>query len=118
MSSPDAVSVPAEETTGDRFRAQVLADYEITGVGAETLITQIARTLEELELLEASVRDEGVLLAGARGQKVANPALAAASRHRQTLARLIVAAFPSEHESVSEQAARAARTRWRTRSQR
>ena len=117
MASPGAVRTPqnAAETTGDAFRARVLADYEVSGLGAELLITQIARTLEELESLEADVRDRGVAIAGARGNAVANPSLAAIARHRTMLGRLVSAAFPSEHESASEAAARAARTRWRSR---
>ena len=66
--------------------------------------------MTELEALEDAVRDEGVLIDGARGQRVANPALAAIARHRTMLAKLLA---ELEHpETQSQKAVRAARERW------
>lgn len=94
------------------LRDRIAQDYNVEGIAAETLVDSIVRTVEELALLEAALEEHGPLITGARGHLVANPALQAITRHRALLAKLIREAFPEEHESVSEQAARAARTRW------
>lgn len=94
------------------LRDRILADYDIEGIGAEVTVDAICRTVGELALLEAALDEHGPLIPGARGHLVQNPVLAAIARHRALLSRLVKEAFPNEHESVSEQAARAARTRW------
>jgi hypothetical protein len=83
-------------------------DSSITAV--EILTAAVTQTMTELEALEDAVRDEGVLIDGARGQRVANPALAAIARHRTMLAKLLA---ELEHpETQSQKAVRAARERW------
>jgi hypothetical protein len=66
--------------------------------------------MDELEALETDVRDQGSTIKGARGQVIAHPALAAIARHRTMLAKLLAAL--ETPETQSQQATRAARTRW------
>jgi hypothetical protein len=85
-----------------------MEDSNITA--ADILTAAVEQTMAELEALGRAVLDEGVLIDGARGQKVANPALAAIARHRTMLAKLLA---ELEHpETQSQQAVRAARERW------
>ena len=85
-----------------------MRDSNITAI--DILIAAVEATMAELEALEAAVREEGVLIDGARGQKVANPAWAAIARHRTMLAKLLA---ELEHpETQSQKAVRAARERW------
>jgi hypothetical protein len=100
-------------TRGEQFRADVLAAYDLDDLAAEHLLDALVHTIDELALLEAAVRSEGVLLDGARGQKIANPALSAITKHRVLLAKLLAELFPAEdRETTSQKAARAARARW------
>ena len=99
-------------TRGTALRDALTAEYDVEGAPANAILDAICATSDELELLEAALAAEGVLLPGARGQRVANPALAAIARHRTVLARLLAQAFPDAHETTSEAASRAARTRW------
>jgi hypothetical protein len=75
-----------------------------------TLMTQAANTLLEIELLETDVAERGVSIAGARGNWVSNPSLAALARHRLVLAKILQTL--EAPESNSEKAKRAARARW------
>jgi hypothetical protein len=69
------------------------------------------RTLEEIAMLEAAVRTEGVTVPGARGNVVAHPALAALATHRKVLAAIVKQLDPRS-ESTSEKARRAVKERW------
>jgi hypothetical protein len=102
-----------EPTRGEQLRAAIEADYNIDGAPAQSLLEAIVATANELEQLEEAVADHGVLIDGARGNSVANPALAAIVKHRSLLARLIHEAFPdAASETTTEKQRRAARARW------
>jgi hypothetical protein len=100
------------QSRGARLRKEIDAEYDIQGVAAETLVDAICDTADELEAFEQALASEGPLITGARGQKVANPAVAGIVRHRALLARLLQQAFPQEHETTTERAKRAAKARW------
>jgi hypothetical protein len=103
----------SRQTAGEAFLAALgKAGYEADDVVAEQRLAQISRTIDELALLEVAVDKAGVLIDGARGQQVANPALAAIARHRTLLDKLLTQAFEDDTETTSQKAARAARTRW------
>jgi len=68
-------------------------------------------TLEEIAMLEAAVRTEGVTVPGARGNVIAHPALAALATHRKVLAAIVKQLDPRS-ESTSEKARRAVKERW------
>jgi hypothetical protein len=105
--------VTPRRTKGEAFRADVLRDYDMDDLPASHLLDALCNTIDELVLLEQSVRKEGVLLKGARGQKISNPSLAALAKHRALLAKLIGDLFPAaDAETMTQKAARAARARW------
>jgi phage terminase small subunit len=101
-----------EPSRGERFRAEVLAGLEPGDPAAMQLLDACAQTLDELEQLEADVRARGVTIIGARGQPIQHPALAAITRHRQLLQRLLEGLLPEAKESMTEQQRRAGRARW------
>jgi hypothetical protein len=101
-----------EQSRGERLREEIAKQYDVEGIAANALIDAIVATADELQQLEDNVAANGVQIDGARGQKVANPSLAALVKHRTLLARLLAEAFPGELETASQAAARAARTRW------
>src|SRR5829696_3998293 len=97
---------------GEKFSRDVLADLEPNDPAAMTLLDACVQTLDELEALEADVRERGVTVMGARGQPIQHPALSAIARHRQLLARLLGDLLPANKETQTEAARRAARARW------
>jgi hypothetical protein len=97
---------------GEDLREQVEAEYEIHGTAARSMLDTICRTADELENLESAIDEHGPLIQGARGQMVANPALAAAAKHRELLSRLLERAFPGSFgETKGQRARRAAAAR-------
>lgn len=96
------------------FRAAVrAAGYEPSDPAAVQRLDSICAVIDVIDALEQAINKDGVLLAGARGQKVGNPALAAVARHRALLDRLLGSLFPdTRDESLSDKRKAAARKRW------
>jgi hypothetical protein len=106
------------KTAGKRLWANATAEYEFSSIEAE-LLKQLCRTVDEIEQLEASLRDGGPMVKGSRGQQVLNPVYAQLCAHRKLADQLAVAlALPTEGEVAgqrrSAKAKQAADTRWRT----
>jgi len=84
------------------------------------LLERACRIADELCALEQAVDDEGVTVAGSRGQTVAHPALSEARQLRLVQLRLLGALELDDpeqtHTTVAQrQAAKAAKSRWRGR---
>lgn len=102
-------------TAGQRFRTAVEREYDDLGDASSlALLHAVCATLDEVELLEASVRADGVTIQGARGQAREHPGLGALVKHRLLLARLTSELFPDDgkRETMTQLAQRAARARW------
>jgi hypothetical protein len=84
----------------------------MTQEASDTIRQQIARTEDEIRLLQDAVNRDGVTIHGSRGLVVAHPALAALARHRKVLADLMRAAGDLPSLSTTEIAKRAAKARW------
>lgn len=99
---------------GSEFREAVEAEFEdLDDPTVRALLDQLVAILDEVEMLEEAVRAEGVAVEGARGQRIAHPALGALVKHRTLFAKLAAELFPDQrHETRSQKAARASRTRW------
>jgi hypothetical protein len=90
------------------------AGYEPDDPVALQKLRAVTSTMDELDLLEEAVRENGVYSVGSTGQPVANPAFAAINRHRALLDRLLASLFddgPSDEE-ISAKRKAAARARW------
>ena len=73
---------------GERFRAAVLASYELTDVESR-ILDQAAATLDVIDQLDAVVAADGVTSTGSAGQTVAHPAVAEARQQRLAFGRLV-----------------------------
>jgi hypothetical protein len=68
-----------------------MRDYEFDPPDA-ALLTEIVRTVDNLESLDATIRRDGLTVAGSKGQRRVHPALVEARQLRVVLARLVNAA--------------------------
>lgn len=109
---------------GRRFWRETVAEHELSRPEL-ALLEEIARTIDDIDLLHAAVRSDGVTTAGSTGQVRAHPALVELRAQRQVLGRL-VAQLGLEDEDGTPQlltpatakgrkGAKAANTRWRNR---
>ena len=73
---------------GRRFWTQTTKDYDLSAAEAE-ILSEVCRTLDEIEALRAVVASEGVTSTGAAGQVVSHPALVELRQSRAELRRLI-----------------------------
>ena len=102
---------------GRRFWRETASKYELSGPETE-LLTEVCRTLDDLDVLAAAVTAAGATVVGSQGQPVVNPALTEARGQRQALHRLLAAlALPDDEDvalpSVQRlRASRAASARW------
>jgi hypothetical protein len=78
-------------------------------VAGEVILDAICAEADLIESLERAIAHDGSVIDGARGQRVAHPALVPLARHRKLLVDLMHQAFP---EDRSERAKAAARARW------
>jgi hypothetical protein len=107
----------ALETQGQRLKAGVLAEFELSAAEAATL-DQAAELLDQLTRINDELAKQPLTTAGSRGQVAAHPLLRSAREHSDTLARLLDALhFPAGDEeqgesSVTRLARRAAMARW------
>lgn len=82
----------------EEFRKAVeVAGYLPADPAAAQRMDSVCAVLREIEVLEDAL-SQGALLPGARGNLVANPALAAIARHRALLDRLLASLFPEKDE--------------------
>jgi hypothetical protein len=109
----------ASESAGQRFRAGILADYELS-VPERAVLEQAVDLLDQLERINGELAKQPVTTPGSRGQVAANPLFDAARRHADTLSRVLDALhipMPGEGEGESattKRARRAAEARWGT----
>ncbi|MGH9122034.1 MAG: hypothetical protein ACRDYC_08815 [Acidimicrobiales bacterium] len=102
---------------GRGFWRKVTTDFELDHDGL-ALLEQAARTLDELERLQAAVAGAELLVEGSSGQPRPHPLLAEVRAHRATLGKLLTAlALPDEEDvtpltATQERAQKAARARW------
>lgn len=93
------------QAPGERLWSSVLDVYELDE-HESTLLLEACRTVDALEELDASVREDGPLVSSPQGTK-ANPALVEARQQRIALARLLAALrLPSGDEGDHQAGAR------------
>lgn len=126
---PETTSPPPETTKpprapaglqrrGRAFWRQVVADYELS-TAELALLAETAGVLDEIDRLRAAITEEGVTVAGSKGQPRAHPLWTELQRSRATLGRLIAqlqlpGASDEPVPSIGTLKARhAAETRWR-----
>lgn len=106
---------PKRKTAGDKFREELVADFELEGPGDAVLLDQVCATLNLLERMNAQVAADGDTITGARGQVIAHPLLKEIARHDQVVTRLIRMLCPANPvpsmKSAAGRAAWAARHR-------
>lgn len=120
MTDDQSPEVPADLAgPGRAVWVDVLADYDLD-VPSQSLLHEIARTVDELERLRAALDAEPTTVAGSMGQPRPNPLFDEVRKHRETLARLVKALdLPDEDEDApapsmaSVRARDAATRRWR-----
>ena len=101
-------------TRGRRFWRSTTKDFEPSSSEFE-LVVEVCRFLDEIEALEAGVREQGVTVEGSRGQPRPHPALGELRQHRLALGRLLAQLdFPDEvlDSPATSRARKAAETRW------
>jgi hypothetical protein len=81
-------------------------------------LRQLCAAVDEIALLEASIKELGAMIPGSRGQLRLHPAFAQLATHRATVDRLLLSlALPADGEQTgqrrSPQAAQAAKSKWR-----
>jgi hypothetical protein len=112
ITAPDGLAA-----RGRAFWNYAVDTYEFSAAELQ-LLTEVCRTLDTCEALDALVRDEGRMVTGSRGQTVAHPALAEVRQSRALLGRLLAqlelpdvdgCTLPSP---VQARGRRAAATRW------
>jgi hypothetical protein len=104
--------VTKKKSAGEVLRTRILREAEPSDIVGEVLLDAICREADLVEALEIAIAKDGVVIDGARGQRIQHPAIAGLARHRKLLVDLTAQAFPEERESVTSRARRAARTRW------
>jgi hypothetical protein len=106
------------DTRGRAYWASVVGAYELTDTELE-LLAEACHTLDDLDLLEAAIAQNGAMVEGAAGQPVVNPALTEARGQRLALHRLVSALDLPDEDGASIPTAvtirnrSAARARWR-----
>jgi phage terminase small subunit len=102
-------------TAGKQFRADVeqVHDPSAASPAARLVLDQLCVLLDELETLESAVQKHDVMIKGARGQLVVNPAVAACRQHRLAIARLASKLGLEDETPGTRSARRAANARWR-----
>jgi hypothetical protein len=105
---------------GKGFWTQITDVFDLDSAELEVL-KEACRTLDEIETLKGAAVEYGPMVKGSAGQWTVNPALVEVRQARQAFERMVkVLALPSEDDvpltaaerSVSEDASRAAQTRW------
>ncbi len=87
-------------TRGAGFWAATVKQYELSD-GELTLLAEACRTLDNLDALDASIRENGAIVTGSMGQPVVNGALTEARGQRALLHRLLAAlALPDADGAV------------------
>lgn len=104
-------------TTGRALWREVIDTYDLDPAEV-VLLRELCATVDEIARMTADLAEMGVIVAGSRGQPVANPLLAHIATHRKLADQLVVAlALPSGSETVgrrrSAQAKQAVDSRWR-----
>lgn len=104
----------AELTAGSKFRASFLEQYELDDAGDHVTLDALTHLADEIEVLEARLKEDGPIVQGSASQPIAHPALHALRQHRQSFERLLLRLKeePATKETTSQKAARAGRTRW------
>lgn len=98
------------QAAGRRFwRANVDAE---TSVDRRRLVEAAARTLDDLDVLQAALVDASATVPGSMGQVRPNPLFAEVRQHRTLLARLLAQLAPRSAAATSEAARKAVRARW------
>jgi hypothetical protein len=93
---------------------RILEDLEPDDAAGQVLLEAIVAEADLVEKLEQAIALEGVTIAGARGNKVAHPALSALVRHRKLLVELAEKLMPAEPTSEdSRRSSAAALAKWR-----
>jgi|SRR5690625_1900330 len=94
--TPEPVPPPGLGARGRRFWADTLAVYDLTD-GELALLTEVCRTLDNLDALAEVLAADGATTVGSQGQLVVHPALTESRGLRLTLHRLLAAlALPDE----------------------
>lgn len=107
---------PGLSKRGRRYWRTVLEAYELTDSEGE-ILTEICRTLDDLDRLAEAIKSQGAMVPGSAGQPVVHPALTEARGQRAILHRLVAAlrlpdaegqAIPTGHQlrAVAANAAR------------
>jgi Phage terminase, small subunit len=122
---PTAPSDLAARGRGRRFWKRIVGEWECSPAELE-LLSEVCRSLDELDALRRAVVKDGATVAGSRGQRRNHPALAELRQGRAELRRLLDAlgtpqplAAAAGGDGVvsltSRRAQRAARARWAAR---
>ena len=107
----------AKQTRGGAFRAKTEKQFQLTDVETE-LLAEVCRTLDEIDLLEAALKADGVTVAGSTGQVRVHPAVAEIRSHRLALSRMMAQLDLPDAEGETLPAGKqvrgraAARARW------
>ena len=99
---------------GRRFWRSVALEFEPSASETE-LVTEVCRLLDEIDVLEAGVREQGVTVTGSRGQPRPHPSLSELRQHRLAVGRLLAQLnFPDADvdSPTTSRARKAAESRW------
>ena len=106
---------PGIGVRGRRFWSAVMARYEPT-IAETEILREAARTLDELDALEAAVRKDGAAVSGSKGQRRSHPGLAELRALRAQLVDLLGSLSFNAADEVaslaSVRARKAAESRW------
>ncbi len=116
-----AADLPVPADLGPRGAALWRATVEGMDFRSDevALLTEMARTVDEVDALRKAIREGGLTVVGSKGQPRPNPLLASLHASRALLIRLAQQlALPDPDEEVgqshtSKQAQRAAQARWK-----
>lgn len=106
---------------GRKFWRKITDKYDLTA-GELEILSEVCRTLDEIEDLRAEVVADGPTTTGSKLQTVVHPGLQELRQQRAELRRLLASLdLPDPEQATgkavrsarSERAARAARTRWK-----
>ena len=101
-------------TRGRRFWRSVFRDFEPSASEAE-LVAEVCRLLDEIDVLEAGVREQGVTVMGSRNQIRPHPSLSELRQHRLAVGRLVAQlGFPDAKvdSPATTRGRKAAESRW------
>jgi hypothetical protein len=99
---------------GHAFRAAFLERYESDEPADLLVLDMAAETLDECHRLRDELEAAGFLVAGSKGQPVANPLLKELRAHRAAFVALARQVEPEDDKPLTRTAAAAlARKRWR-----